>query len=114
MKLRKICLAIAAGWFLSGNVLAAPVETSNNAETISTAKTTFMATVNKSLPFKPVKWKVVRLDNNSLIEENLKQTFVLRLKPGSYRATAQLNGIVRQQSFSIMANNDTSVVLEMK
>lgn len=110
MKLKKIVWLLAAFYLITNVTFAAEDRKEDDGDQ---AMALIAATLNNNSAMQPVEWKVMRLDNNSVVKKTKAHSFALSLRPGSYKAIAKLNGITRDRTFSVLDNNRVNVVIAM-
>ncbi|HRJ53525.1 MAG TPA: hypothetical protein PLE99_12225 [Candidatus Thiothrix moscowensis] len=79
------------------------------------ANVTLVATINNGPAMRPVRWTLYRLENNSpvWVDSFRRHSATIPLKPGRYRAEANLNNVNRSRVFDVSTRSNSSVVVAM-
>lgn len=72
-----------------------------------------VATVKNSPAFTPVHWTVMRLSDQVIVATARQHSLTLDLTPGTYKATATINGVSRDRTFTAAARGVVNVVIAM-
>lgn len=72
-----------------------------------------VATVKNAPAFRPVHWRVIRLHDQVVIANALQHSLTMDLIPGTYKATATLDGVSRDRTFTAGANSMVNVVIAL-
>lgn len=107
MKIKAIGALLLSAWLVSGTVFSATKVDNNDASAY------IRATLNNSPALATVNLEILRLDNHSIIEARKAHSLVLTLKPGNYKATARMDNIIRDRTFSVLAGDKVDVVIAM-
>ena len=72
-----------------------------------------VATVKNAPAFTPVHWTVTRLPEQVNVATALQHSLTLTLSPGTYKATATLDGVSRDRTFTAGAQGMVNVVIAL-
>ncbi len=105
-------LVLVAVSLLIGCIGFGSVQASGNNEEDSQTGVYLRATLKNNPAMRPVEWKIYRADN-TLVKSATTHSMLVPLKPGNYKATASLNSVTRDRSFTVMNNSKVDVVIAL-
>lgn len=108
MDAKKTLIVPLSVLLFSGTVFSAPENKADKA-----ADAIIMTTWNRGPVMSAIELEIRQLDNNSVVEKTKKHSTVLALAPGNYMATAKMNNIVRNRTFSVIDHTPVNVVIAM-
>ncbi len=81
---------------------------------IPTGKVSLIATLGDSPALRPMTWTVYRLDGaKQLVAAPRRHSATLEVSPGHYEAVANLNGLERRRSFTVLTDTRNQIVIAM-
>ena len=104
-------IVLLAVSLMIGSVFSTSVFASGNDDESKTG-VYLRATLKNAPAMRPVEWKIYRSDN-TLVKSLTTHSMLLPLQPGNYKATASLNNITRDRSFSVMDNSKVDIVIAL-
>ncbi|WP_207250149.1 hypothetical protein [Thiothrix fructosivorans] len=81
---------------------------------IPTGKVSLIATLGDAPALRPMTWTVYRLDGaKQLVAAPRRHSATLEVSPGHYEAVANLNGLERRRSFTVLTDTRNQIVIAM-